>query len=255
MLWTLHDRVHEALRPGGRLFDPDAVRIYHQIDVDLRRRFGPPLGVIGLRSAAFDRVVQRFVDAHPSAVVVNLGEGLETQRYRIRGDRLWITVDLPDAIQVRERFIAADDDHWHISASATDPDLFDIVPPDRPTLLTAQGLFMYLHPHQVRDIVVRFAERFPGGRIVFDTMPGITARLSALRLPVSPRFRLPPMPFGLDQRDAAQVLGSWVRGVVVGQQPLPFAWSPARLAYGVMRRLPGVRHRMPGIVVADVPRR
>ncbi|MEM6925724.1 MAG: class I SAM-dependent methyltransferase [Myxococcota bacterium] len=254
MLYTLRDRVYEATRRGGRLHDPDAVRIYHQLDVDFRR-FGPPTGAFGLRAAGFDEIARAFVATTGDPVVISLGEGLETQRYRVDGDRLWVSVDLPVAMDVRERFMAPDDAHWHVRDSATAPGLFDGLPAGRPTLVLAQGLLMYLPPHEVKALVVRLAERRPGARLAFDVLPRWLTSVSQVGLPLSTRYRLPRMPFGLDRGEAARVLSSWVPGATTHEHPLPFAWSVPRLLYGAARRLPLLAPRVPSIVVVDLPRR
>ncbi|NVB37447.1 class I SAM-dependent methyltransferase [Pseudenhygromyxa sp. WMMC2535] len=98
MLWTLHNRATEAKRPDGVLRDPDAVRIYDAIDYDYERSFGAAEPSHALRSILFDEHVRRFLAEHPGGVIVNLGEGLETQRFRVTvPDALWFSVDVPDA--------------------------------------------------------------------------------------------------------------------------------------------------------------
>lgn len=254
MLWTLHDRVREATRPGGRLHDPEAVRIYHQIDHDFDRFGIAGGGLVGLRAAGFDEIVEEFLAEHDRAVVVSLGEGLETQRFRVRGDRLWISVDLPESIELRERFITPDDDHWHVRGSATDEGWLDVVPDDRPLLVVAQGLFMYLRPDDVQATVTRIAKRRPGTRLAFDVVPRFVSWASRLGIPVSPRYWLPPMAFGMNRVEAARRVADWVPGAAVREHPLPFAWSPPRLLFAAARRVPLVGARVPCIVVVDLPR-
>jgi len=272
MLWTLYDRVHEARRPGSGLTDPEAARILRAIDYDFRGRFGLPTGAIGLRALAFDEVVRAFVQTEPSPVVVSLGEGLETQRFRIPGDRLWITIDLPESMDVRERFVQPDARHWHIRGSATDPAVWARVPTGRPTIVTAQGLFMYLPPRAIRELVAGIAQRdflgscssigedapgtspLRGARLVFDVIPRWAARATQIGVPLSLRYRLPAMPFGLDRHEVQRVLAEWVPGTVTHEHPVPFTWSPFRIGYGVARRVPGLSGRVPVVVVADLPR-
>jgi hypothetical protein len=107
MLWSLHNRASEARRFDGVLIDPDSVRIHEAIDYDFTRRFGDPLGFLAARAAEIDRVLRSWLERHPDGCVVSLGEGLETQSRRVDNGRMtWLSVDLPDAIRLRERFLA-----------------------------------------------------------------------------------------------------------------------------------------------------
>ena len=87
-LWTLYNRAAEAARPDAVIDDPLAVELVGRIDFPFAERFGPPrLGQWqALRARCFDRALARFLDAHPGATVVALGEGLETQFWRV-GER------------------------------------------------------------------------------------------------------------------------------------------------------------------------
>jgi O-methyltransferase involved in polyketide biosynthesis len=104
MLFTSHNRASESKRPGGILNDPDCERIYDAIDYDYERSFGKPDGTHAMRSKLFDDALRPWLTEHPDAVVVELGAGLETQFQRCdNGSVRWICVDVPEAIEFRER--------------------------------------------------------------------------------------------------------------------------------------------------------
>ena len=111
-----------------------------------------------MRSYLFDQAVLDFWKRHPDGTVVNLGEGLETQRFRVREQAptchgLWVTVDLPSAIKAREAFIQPNDQHLHVAASALDLDAWaSHVPKDKAVFITAQGLCMYLEEEDNRKL-------------------------------------------------------------------------------------------------------
>src|SRR5262249_45932143 len=110
MLWTLHNRVSEAKRPDGILHDPDAIRIYDDIDYDFERIFGKADGAHAARAAAIDGVVRQWLGDHPDGFIISIGEGLETQVRRVDNGRMrWLSVDIPEAIQLRERFLLPTD--------------------------------------------------------------------------------------------------------------------------------------------------
>ena len=164
MLWTLHNRASEAARPDGCLRDPMCLHIYRALHYDYERHFGHADGSHGVRSQLFDEHLRIFLAAHPRAAIVNLGEGLETQRYRIDApEALWISVDVPEALAIRERFIQPDARHLHVRASALDTAAwFGAVPPGRPCFITAQGLFMYFSEEEMARFARALAQRFPG---------------------------------------------------------------------------------------------
>ena len=179
MLWALHHRASEATRPDGVLADPDSARIRAAIDYDFVGRFGTPAGSLGARAAAIDGALRHWLIQHPDGVVVSLGEGLETQARRVdNGQMRWLSVDLPEAICLRERFLPPTDRFRHVAVSALDEAWMDAVDPSASVFVVAQGLLMYLEPTQVRQLFIAIATRFPGAEMVFDVVPRWFANLT-----------------------------------------------------------------------------
>ena len=97
---------------------------------------------------------------------------METQRFRIATEKvLWLSIDLAEAIAIRERFIHPDAQHLHIGVSALDTAWFDVVPAGKPVFISAQGLFMYFTKEQVSTLVKAIADRLPGAWLMFDYIP------------------------------------------------------------------------------------
>jgi len=210
MLWALYNRATEALRPDGILSDPACVRIYQAIDYDFARHFGVPGGVLAARAAEMDRALQKWLLRHPDGCVVSLGEGLETQALRVdNGTMHWLSVDLPDAIRLRERFLKPNDRLRHIATGALDPAWGDNVNPSRGVFIVAQGLLMYLHPDEVRQLFCAIADRFPGAEMVFDTVPRGFSHLTMLGLRKTLHYRLPAMPWGINRYEISSTLHRW----------------------------------------------
>lgn len=253
MLWTLHSRAQEAMRPDGVFRDPKAVEIYQGLDYDFERNFGRSNPMAALRAQLFDQLVSAFLEEHPGASVVNLGEGLETQRYRLeQAPGEWFTVDLPEAIGIRERFIPADARHQHIALSATDRAWMRCIPRDRPVCIAAQGLFMYFQEQDVRDLLGDIAAQFPRCHLLFDVIPHWVSRGSVLMggLPLTRHYRTPVMPWGVHRILLKSRLKSWVGrpcDVSLLDYP-PFPRGAARLASKTAEVLPGARQWTPFVV-------
>ncbi|MGZ4454040.1 MAG: class I SAM-dependent methyltransferase [Nocardioides sp.] len=207
LLWTLYYRAQEAARPDGVLRDPLAVELVERIDYPFLERLGQGSGRAqwqGLRARTFDDQVHAFLATHPGATAVALGEGLETQFWRVDDGRVrWIGVDLPEAGELRRRLLPAHERRSQVDASVLDPAWLDTVDASRGVLFTAQGLLMYLERGEVHRLVSRLALRFPGGELVFDGVPRWTSAVTR-RQAVSSGGSLhaPPMPWAMDAGEA-----------------------------------------------------
>jgi O-methyltransferase involved in polyketide biosynthesis len=201
-LWTLY---HRALEAGGRdpvLDDPLAVDLVERIDYPFAERFGDGRGLSqwqALRAATFDREVRRFAAARPGGTVVALGEGFETGFWRAGElDLNWLTVELPEMIELRDRLLPASPRRRSWAGSALDHGWMDEVDPARGVLVTAQGLLMYFPREDAHGLIAACAGRFPGGAMVFDAVP---AWLAQREPPEQAGFRPPPWEWGMDRAE------------------------------------------------------
>ncbi|WP_306321360.1 MULTISPECIES: class I SAM-dependent methyltransferase [unclassified Streptomyces] len=199
LLWTLWNRACEARRPDSVLDDPMAQRLVDAIDYPFEERLGPPhplfSQVQGLRSLVFDQAVQNYVATHPYATVVALGEGLETAFWRCDNGRLqWLSVELPEAAELRRRLLPEHPRHHIVSASVTDLGwLEEVRDRDKGCVVTAQGLFMYLRPAEVRSVLDACARELPGGALVLDSLPRWVTRATRQGKLTVGRLTIPPM--------------------------------------------------------------
>jgi O-methyltransferase involved in polyketide biosynthesis len=254
MLWTLYHRALEARRPDTVLADPTAVELVEAIDYPFEQRFGAHAGLAqgqALRARRFDIEVRTFLATHPDGTVVALGEGLETQFWRVDNGRVqWLSVDLPESIDLRTRLLPASPRLRAVAGSVLDLAWMDAVDPARGVLLTAEGLLMYLQPGQVRRLIADSAARFPGGSLVFDAVPHwFSARAVRGQLGRGQGYQPPPMPWGLDPDQQQQIRAVHPNIVDVRDLRLP----PGRgVFYGVLvprlHLIPVVRGRRPSIV-------
>jgi O-methyltransferase involved in polyketide biosynthesis len=226
------------------------VHIQSAIDYDFARHFGVSLGLLAGRAVEIDRALRSWLDRHPDGIVVSLGEGLETQSRRVDNGRMrWLSVDLPDAIRLRERFLAPTHRFRHIATSALDPVWMDAVNPSSDVFIVAQGLLMYLAPEKVRQLFVGIADRFPGSVLVFDTIPRWFSDLTMLGLNQTASYRLPSMPWGINRDEVEPTLRRWHPHVAtvaflsyLSPRGLP------RLFAEMTNQIPVARHGVPSLV-------
>jgi O-methyltransferase involved in polyketide biosynthesis len=193
-LWTLYHRALAAKR--GVLDDPKAIDLVDKIDHPFQERFGK--GELaawqGLRVRAFDNEVRRFIQANPDGTVVALGEGLETQFWRVDNGRVrWVTVDLPESIALRQQLLPHGERQKVIAASALDTAAWIDT---KPGLITAQGLLMYLD----RDAVHGLFAELPPATLLFDM---VSKRLAAYSRKPREGYQAPPWSYGVDKEELA----------------------------------------------------
>jgi O-methyltransferase involved in polyketide biosynthesis len=210
-LWTLHNRASEAKRSDGVIRDPWAVTLFDAIAYDYRR-FGKPNQSHGLRAVAFDRAVTEYLAGHPKASVVALAEGLQTTFWRldragVADELTWYSIDLPPVMALRERLLPHDDRIVALAQSALDRSWLDRVDTSHGVFITAEGLLMYLDPDDVHGLIRDCAARFPGGRMMFDSIPHWLSRRTLKGLKLSDRYVAPPMPFALTADEGVGLAG------------------------------------------------
>ncbi|WP_328914704.1 MULTISPECIES: class I SAM-dependent methyltransferase [unclassified Streptomyces] len=249
LLWNLYNRASEAGRPGRRLLDdPLAVELVKRIDYPFERFGGAPMAQWhALRVRCLDAEVRRFVAARPGGTVVALGEGLETQFWRVDDGRVrWLTVDLPETAAVRTALLPDDPPRRRtLACSALDRRWMDEISGAdlaRGVLVTAQGLLMYLPEQEVKELIAACAERFPGGGFLFDALPRVMVARNRSGAFDSPDggYRAPRWEWGMDTREYRKVAAVSPRIAEVRSLRLPRGRGPYAVA-PVSHLIPGLR--------------
>ena len=126
---------------------------------------------VAMRQSDLAFEVRDYLNTHPKAAVVNLGCGLDqTGRSCDNGQCRIYNLDLLDVMAVRETLLPAGERERNLAADLNDFSWFDAI--DTPTedgvVFFAAGVFYYFRTEQVCALCAAMAERFPGGRLVFD---------------------------------------------------------------------------------------
>lgn len=230
LLATLYGRALD-----NRLADPilgdtmadDAVR---RIDYDFSRiGVGPKEALsIAIRVRWLDTWTREYLAGQPDATVLHLGCGLDTRVYRIDpppGVR-WFDVDYPDVIALRRRLYPGRDNYQMIGSSVTDLAWLADVPGDKPAIVVAEGLVMYLDEDGVRRVVQAVTGHFPSGQLVFDTVSKFGAKLQFLNPPV----RKSGARIGWGLNDPAELVSWAPKLALVTEVTLPDMMTDADLA-------------------------
>jgi len=186
MLATLYAKALDAATANPVVGDTYAQEVVRRLDYDWRRTAITATNKrafsVTMRAAHFDEWARQFLAMHPEATVLHLGCGLDSRMLRLKpGPGVdWYDIDYPDVIAVRERFYPPNGQYRLVAASVTDPGWLSTIPADRPVLLLAEGLTMYLTESAGIALLRRVVQRFPSGELQFDAFNRIGIRLQKL---------------------------------------------------------------------------
>lgn len=183
MLMTLSGRAIQSQWKNPILRDPWAEEAMRHIDYDLSKQLtgvaswsmwkdiGPT--IIATRAATFDLLTTRFLADHPDATVLHVGCGMDSRIFRIDPPAgvQWFDVDYPDVIALRHQLFPERNAAYHmIGAQLDDLRWMDDVRRDKPGLLIAEGVLMYLSEAEVKALLNAVVDHFPGGQMIFDVV-------------------------------------------------------------------------------------
>ena len=177
LLITLYIRGMESRRPDALIRDAKAEELvndladsfdrFRQLKIDESDKT-----TIILRNREFDRLAGEFISRHPDAVVVHIGCGLDSRFERVdNGSVEWFDLDVPEVIDLRKKLLGNEKGRYHfLPFSAFDGQWLETVAAhsSRPLLFLAEGVFMYFPEGQVRSLVLKLLELFPGSELAFD---------------------------------------------------------------------------------------
>ena len=241
----------------ARLGDPTACWSIPRVCASNRRSTTTSRGISAIPRAHSRRARSKSTGRYgrglstiPRGPSYPLGRASKPRSRRVDNGRMrWLSVDLPEAIRLRERFLAPTHRFRHIVASALDPVWMDAVDRSSDVFIVAQGLLMYLAPERVRRLFASIADRFPGSELVFDAIPRWFSNLTLFGLNQTASYRLPSMPWGIDRDEVEPTLRSWHPGVAAvtflsyrSPRGLP------RLVAGMTNHIPVARHGVPSLV-------
>ncbi|HXB89936.1 class I SAM-dependent methyltransferase [Mycobacterium sp.] len=183
MLATLYAKALDADFKEPILGDRFAKQIVERIDYDWKTTTVTPRRApsVTTRTAHFDAWANQFLAAHPHAVVLHVGCGLDSRFFRLQPgpDVEWYDVDYPEVAALRNQLYPVAEHYHVVAASVTDPGWLADIPADRPALMLGEGLTMYLTEHDGTALLRRVVGRFGSGELQFDAFNwlGIKAQL------------------------------------------------------------------------------
>lgn len=172
LLITLYAKAQESLLRHSVLQDRHAADAVARIDYDfsrLRMRRDEMIG-LAMRAHTLDGWVREFIAARGEATVLHLGCGLDTRVQRVDPPPGidWYEVDYPEVIALRRKVFAPRPGCTLVGTPVTELDWMARIPAGKPTLVVAEGLFLYLPEHALLNLLRAITAQFSSGEVLFD---------------------------------------------------------------------------------------
>jgi O-methyltransferase involved in polyketide biosynthesis len=179
LLIPLYSKATESRWPNPIFHDEKAQEILGRVDYDFARLNTPRKTTLTLciRASKLDAYTRSFLAAHPQGMVVHLGCGLDSRCLRVdHPGAEWYDLDMPDVIELRRKFYPESATYHLIASSVTDLSWTAQAPAHgRPVLVVAEGLLMYLSEAQVKALILKLREVYPGCELACDAFSKFTA--------------------------------------------------------------------------------
>lgn len=180
LLIPLLSKAVESRLPNPIFFDQTTLDILDQIEYDFSslKTLRKTTIMVCMRASKLDDYANRFLAEQPDGIVLHLGCGLDTRYLRINNPQVdWVDLDMPDVIDLRKKFFHETEKYHMISSSVTDHKWMDsITSNNRPVLVVAEGLLMYLKEEEVKALFLKLRQKFSNCSIVFDAFSTLTAK-------------------------------------------------------------------------------
>lgn len=159
--------------------DSFAVDFCNKLDYDfsdLEKKRDNVLYEFGGLEAAMRQLAMRWEIAehlkiYPKASVVNLGCGLDqTGGVLDNGTCKIYNLDFPDIIKIRTDLMPVGDREENIQTDLRNYSWMEKIDVDGGVIFIAAGVFHYFKTHEVKYLLLEMTGRFPGGRLIFDTV-------------------------------------------------------------------------------------
>lgn len=178
LLITLYGKAKDYRREPSILKDKKADEIVQMIDYDFSLLNIPEKTntLMCIRAKMLDNRVKKYID-DGTEMVLHLGCGLDSRYDRLsRPDVIWIDVDFPEVIDLRKSFYFETPHYTMIGSSVLEKDWIENLPTDKPVLIVAEGLLMYLKQKEIKRLILRLAKKLGSFTMIFDSYSTLTAR-------------------------------------------------------------------------------
>ncbi|MFZ7103074.1 MAG: class I SAM-dependent methyltransferase [Peptococcaceae bacterium] len=179
LLIPLYGKAKETQKGSPLIIDTKAVEMIKEIDYDFSALNIPGKTnlLMCLRAKLIDNFTGEFLALNTGSLALHLGCGLDSRYQRIGNcDVEWFDIDFKEVIDLKRLFFRENVKYHLLAASVTEAEWLTKIPAGKTqNIVIAEGLFMYLSPGDIKDLLTNLKARLGSYTLIFDAFSVYTA--------------------------------------------------------------------------------
>ena len=141
---------------------------------------------MGMRSAVFDRWLEKTMEELPDAVILHVGCGMDSRIDRVgsRGQQ-WYDVDFPEVIAERKRYFQETEAYRMVPSDIRDMEWLSGIPRGTDAIVVMEGVSMYLPVEELKAVLKQWKAHFGQLRILMDSYTVFGAKATKYKNPIN----------------------------------------------------------------------
>ncbi|MBQ8591523.1 MAG: class I SAM-dependent methyltransferase [Lachnospiraceae bacterium] len=141
---------------------------------------------MGMRSATFDRWVNKQIADLPEATILHIGCGMDSRIERIGAmQNVWYDIDFPDVIQERKRYYKENMNYHMIEADARETVWIERIPEKETAVVIMEGVSMYFTTQELEKLLQALCTHFQHIHLLMDAYTDFAAKASKYKNPIN----------------------------------------------------------------------
>lgn len=178
----------QVSRKGIILNDPKAEEIWEKERFPLKGKAKSKwlTYFMAMRARVFDDWVSRELAAHPRAVVLHIGCGMDGRILRVGpAEGNWYDIDFPEVIAERKKYYEETESYHMLGGDASRPSWLEALPDSGHAVVILEGISMYLKNEEVTNLLSALQEKFENLHILMDVYTTFGAKASRYKNPIN----------------------------------------------------------------------
>lgn len=140
---------------------------------------------MGMRSAVFDKLVQKEIKETTECTVLHIGCGMDSRAERIGASGVrWYDIDFPDVIAERQKYYKETGFYRMLAADARQPHWIKNLP-TRKAIVILEGISMYFTPEEMKTLLKALTDHFATVTVYMDCYTVRAAKASKYKNPIN----------------------------------------------------------------------